>query len=139
MGIQVFETYGNYNPSGIVINPGYYALTEAIRTKRSIYDIMRRWFGIKEEYTKIPRRKKRMCKPHKKKHPSPISDQIVKLYTENKSLRNIEIAELVGCTPRMVCIALRKIGVRRNRWDGHISTDPRNKKRKRRTKNEKTV
>ena len=127
MGIH--DSWVSKNPSGVVINPGWYALAEAILTNRSIYRIMHRWFGIKEEPVRLRRKRKH------KKHPSPISDQIVKMYRANKKLRNIEIAEIIGCTPRMVCIALRKIGIRRNRWDGHKSKDPRYSK-KRRAKHE---
>ena len=106
----LYRTYASHNPAGIVINPGWYALAEAILTHTHIDRIMRRWFGIKEDPVKI-RKRKRL--PHKKKHPSPITDKILAMYRANKKLQNIEIAEMVGCTPRMVCIALRKHGIRR--------------------------
>jgi len=41
-------------------------------------------------------------------------------------LHNSEIAATIGCTREMVRIVLKKHGVpKRNKWEGHISLDPR--------------
>ena len=139
MGIQVIDHWGNSNPSGIVINYGYYALAECILTEHRIYDVMRRWCNVVDALPtpleQIKKRKKR--RPGVKGHPK--TDMIIKLYRRNPKMKNIQIAEKVGCTKEMVCIALRKIGVRRNRWDGYISKDPRYSKKKKEERNAKTV
>lgn len=108
---SVYRTYTSNNPSGVVINPGWYALAEEILTEKAIHRIMWRWFGIKDKPP--PKRKKPW------KHPAPISDKIIKMYKENKKLKNIEIAYKIGCSPEMVSKALRKVGICRNRWDGY--------------------
>ena len=46
-------------------------------------------------------------------------------------MKNRQIAKTVGCTPEMVGKVLHSIGVRRNRWDGYVSKDPRYSQKKR--------
>ena len=80
------------------------------------------------------------AKPKKKtrryKRTAPTKTQkILALYQSDKQMKNIDIAKKVGCTQEMVGIVLHKIGVRRNRWDGHISKDQRYSKQKRRMQN----
>jgi len=140
MGIQVIDHWGNSNPSGIVINYGYYALAEAILTEHRIYDIMRRWCNVVDA---LPDPLPIIPKPKKKKKPKVVrvlkTDKIIALYRKNPKLQNIQIAKKVGCTEEMVGKALRKIGIRRNRWEGYISKDPRYSKEKRRMLNAKAL
>ena len=42
----VYRQYGNYNPGGIVINPGYYALAECIVKGTFAGDSLLRWCGV---------------------------------------------------------------------------------------------
>lgn len=42
----VYRQYGNYNPAGIVINPGYYALAECIVKGTFAGDSLLRWCGV---------------------------------------------------------------------------------------------
>ena len=101
----LYKTYTSSNPAGVQINLGVYALCEAILTKKRKFDgvqALKKWCGIEE-----PPRDGRKDKP------APKTESVIKVYEQNKELKNIQIAEIVGCTPEMVCKALRLIGVRR--------------------------
>ena len=111
--MKLLMTIGNYNPAGIVINEGWIALAAAI-CGLSAEDALHKICGIRPggEY-----RRRGGCGK---------TEKILKLFKENPDLHNSEIAEKVGCTREMVRIVLKRHGVpRRNRWDGHISFDPR--------------
>ena len=118
----VYRTYTSNNPSGVIINPGWYALAEAIMTEHRIYDIMRKWCNVVDSLPdalpKAEKTVKRKKRKYKRVAPTK-TQQIIKLYRQNKKMKNIEIAKIVGCTQEMVGIALHRIGVRRNRWDGY--------------------
>lgn len=111
--MKVLRTFGNYNPSGIVFNDGWIALAAAI-CGLSVDEALHRVCGVP------------FGRRHQRGGGSGLTAKIIKLYTEKPELHNYEIAALTGCTREMVTIALRKNGVpKRNRWDGHISLDPR--------------
>lgn len=120
----LYRTYASNNPAGIEINLGVYALCEAILAKKDPTKMLKKWCGI-EEPPKDGRKDDR---------PAPKTESVIRLYEKNKKLKNREIAKIVGCTPEMVCKALRSIGVRRNRWDGYISKNKRYSKNKRKGK-----
>ena len=118
MGIKIHQAWSSENPSGVVINPGWYALAEAILTKK--------WCGVSEHKTHRPKRDT-SCTGEKMK-------QIIKIYKRHKGkMPNHKIAEQVGCTREYVTIVLKKkLGIgKRNRWEGYISKDPRYSKEKR--------
>ena len=111
--MKALRTFGNYNPSGIILNDGWIALAVAI-CGLSVDEALHRVCGVP-----FGRRNQR-------RGGYGLTDRIIKLYTEKPELHNYEIAAIIGCTREMVTVALRKKGVpRRNRWDGHISLDPR--------------
>lgn len=134
MGIKIHRSWASDNPSGVVINPGWYALAEAICTKQTTCTVLQKWCGVSESrgWTK----KDTSCTGEKMK-------KIIKIYRRNKGkLPHSEIAERVGCTREYVSIVLKKkLGIgKRNRWEGYISKDPRYSKEKRRAlENAKTV
>lgn len=119
MGIKIHRSWASENPSGIVINPGWYALAEAILTDKSCCTVLQSWCGVSEKsgWTK----KDTSCTGEKMK-------QIIKIYKRHRGkIKNIEIAEKVGCTKEYVGIILKRhLGIgKRNRWEGYISKDPR--------------
>lgn len=125
MGIKIHRSWQGHNPSGVVINPGWYALAEAICTKKTCCEVLQRWCGVSESrgWTK----KDTSCTGEKMK-------KIIKIYRRNKGkLPHSVIAERVGCTREYVSIVLKKkLGIgKRNRWEGYISKDPRYSKEKR--------
>jgi hypothetical protein len=128
--------WASSNPSGIIINPGYYALAEAILTNHRIYDIMRKWCNVVDALpAALPAPEKVERKKRKYRRVAPTkTKKIIKLYHKNKKMKNKRIAEIVGCTPEMVGKVLHSIGVRRNRWDGYVSKDPRYSKEKKEEK-----
>lgn len=125
MGIKIHRSWVSDNPSGVVINPGWYALAEAICTKKTCCEVLQRWCGVSESrgWTK----KDTSCTGEK-------MAKIIKIYRRNKGkLPHSVIAERVGCTREYVSIVLKKkLGIgKRNRWEGYISKDPRYSKEKR--------
>ena len=133
MGIKIHRSWASENPSGVVINPGWYALAEAILTRQTTCAVLQKWCGVSESrgWTK----KDTSCTGEK-------MEKIIKIYRRHKGkLQNKQIAEIVGCTREYVTIVLRKkLGIKRDRWEGHISKDKRYSKEKRRTlENAETV
>ena len=48
MSIPAYRSYSCSNVSGIVFNPGWYALCECILTSRSSCDVLYRWCGLEK-------------------------------------------------------------------------------------------
>ena len=131
MGIKIHQAWSSENPSGVVINPGWYALAEAILTKNSCCVVLQKWCGVSE--SRGWKKKDTSCTGEKMK-------QIIKLYRRHRGkIKNIEIAEKVGCTKEYVGIILKRhLGIgKRNRWEGYISKDPRYSKEKRKALEDK--
>ena len=119
MGIKIHRSWVSDNPSGVIINPGWYALAEAICTKKTCCEVLQRWCGVSESRGWV--KKDTSCTGEK-------MAKIIKIYRRNKGkLPHSVIAERVGCTREYVSIVLkRKLGIgKRNRWEGYISKDPR--------------
>lgn len=119
MGITIHRSWQGHNPSGVVINPGWYALAEAILTKQSCCVVLQKWCGVSE--SRGWKKKDTSCTGEKMK-------QIVRIYKRHKGkMPHKDIAEKVGCTREYVSIVLKKqLGIgKRNRWEGYISKDPR--------------
>lgn len=119
MGIKIHRSWQGHNPSGVVINPGWYALAEAICTKKSCCTVLQSWCGVSE--SRGWKKKDTSCSGEK-------MAKIIKIYRRNKGkLPHSVIAERVGCTREYVSIVLKKkLGIgKRNRWEGYISKDPR--------------
>lgn len=115
------QSWSSNNPMGIEINLGYYALAECILAGTSPSYALLRWCGIRYDATKtrgIPRRKQYAPRPE-------ITKKVLDLYWADTTRKNCEIAKELGCSRTLVTRVLKTIGVRRTRWDGHISTDPR--------------
>lgn len=109
MGIKIHRSWASENPSGVIINPGWYALAEAICTKQTTCTVLQKWCGVSESrgWTK----KDTSCSGEKMK-------KIIKIYKRNKGkLPHSVIAERVGCTREYVSIVLKKkLGIgKRNR------------------------
>ena len=134
MGIKIHRSWASENPSGVIINPGWYALAEAICTKQTTCTVLQKWCGVSESRGWV--KKDTSCTGEKMK-------KIIKIYRRNKGkLPHSVIAERVGCTREYVSIVLKKkLGIgKRNRWEGYISPNPRYSKEKRRAlENAKTV
>ncbi len=58
MSIMVYRSFCYRNVSGVVLNPGYYALCECIVTGRSSCDVLYRWCGLEKRRWKktLPKR-----------------------------------------------------------------------------------
>ena len=105
------------NPSGIVINDGYYALLGAIVFGLEVEEALHKICGTK--YGGDNRKKNRRNGQGK-------TERILQIYNENPTMKNSKIAEVVGCTREMVRIVLRNAGVpKRNKWENHKSLDMR--------------
>lgn len=112
--MKVLRSFGNSNPAGIIINDGWIALATAIICGINVDEALHRVCGIP-----FGRRNQRYggCG---------ITEKIIRIYMERPDLHNSEIAVIAGCTREMVRIVLKKNGVpKRNKWEGHISLDPR--------------
>lgn len=134
MGIKIKRSWASENPSGVVINPGWYALAEAILTDKSCCTVLQKWCGVSDKNGW--KKKDTSCTGEK-------MNKIIKLYRRHRGkMPNYKIAEEVGCTREYVCIVLKKkLGIgKRNRWEGYISPNPRYSKEKRRAlENAETV
>ena len=134
MGIKIHRSWASENPSGVVINPGWYALAEAILTDKSCCTVLQKWCGVSDKNGW--KKKDTSCTGEK-------MSKIIKLYRRHRGkMPNYKIAEEVGCTREYVCIVLKKkLGIgKRNRWEGYISPNPRYSKEKRRAlENAETV
>ena len=87
----IYRQYCGNNPGGIVINPGYYALAEAILTNHRIYTIMRKWCDVVESLPEKlpPPTKKVMERKRRYRRVSPTkTEKIIALYRQNKKLKN---------------------------------------------------
>lgn len=117
------QVWASDNPMGIVINLGYYALAECILAGTTPSDALLRWCGIRYDATKT-----KGYSPPKRKYYPPrpeITKKVLDLYWADTTRKNCEIAKELGCSRTLVTRVLKTIGVRRTRWDGHISTNPR--------------
>ena len=110
------------NPSGIMINDGYYALLGALMGL-SVDEALHKICGIK---VGGDQRKNNRHKGLGKK------EKILELYRNFPNMHNSEIARIVDCSREMVRYVLKEHGVpKRNRWDGYISLNKRYSKKKR--------
>ena len=116
MGIRIERhlSCGN-NPSGIVINLGYYALAECIICGTYAGHALSKWCGITDPAK--PR------KPYSKRRKQPPSDKeidkkVLEIYKSNPRLKNIEIAKMVDRSNTYVSKLLKiHFGLKRNRWE----------------------
>ena len=119
----VFRKFGNGNPAGIVINFGWYALAECIITGKSASETLLTWCGLRYDTTEKPRNypKNRIYVPPNEE----TNKAVIEIYRANPHLKNCEIAKIVNRSDTFVSNVLRKIGVKRDRWERHVSTYPR--------------
>ena len=97
--MRVLRVWGNHNPSGIVINPGYYALAACLLCDMSVEEAIAKIMYGQDVGPEL--------KPHKK--PSKRSE-ICKAYKEG--MRDYqELAERFDCSKRYVWLALTIKGV----------------------------
>ena len=130
----IYQQIGNYNPAGIQINLGWYALAEAIITGRPSGVVLTKWCGIKDK----PKNPLELCAGDFKGAKTKLI--VEALNQHGFTLSNKELAQIAKCSTEMVSRVLRKLGVsKRNRWDGYISANPRYSKEKRGTKNAETL
>lgn len=117
------QIWASNNPMGIEINLGYYALAECILAGVTPSDALLRWCGIRYDATKT---KGDYHKSNKYYPPRPeITKKVLDMYWADTTRKNVEIAKALGVSKTLVSKVLRGIGVKRGRWDGHISTNPR--------------
>ena len=113
---SVYRTYTSNNPSGVVINPGWYALAECIISGTYPSEALLRWCGLQFDKSKPrkPRKPRRYVKPDKSVH-----DKVIEIYRANPHLTNTEIARIVDRSKSFITISLKKIGVKRSRWENY--------------------
>lgn len=112
--MKVLRTFGNSNPAGTILNDGWIALAAAIIYGISVDEALHRVCGIP------------FGKRNQRYGGCGMTVKIIRLYRERPDLHNSEIAAMIGCTREMVRIVLKKYGVpKRNKWEGHVSLDPR--------------
>ena len=114
------QIWASNNPMGIEINLGYYALAECILAGVTPGDALLRWCGIRYDATKTKPRKRKYYPPRPE-----ITQKVLEMYRADTTRKNVEIAKALGVSKTLVSKVLRGIGVKRARWDGHISTNPR--------------
>ena len=113
----LYTAYTGNNPAGIDINLGYYALAECVIKGTDASKALLRWCGVWFDKTK-PRK----VYEKKRNYQKPIGEKtkrILAIYEQNPDYQNRQIAKIAECTPEMVGKVLRKIGIRRNKWDGY--------------------
>lgn len=111
----LYHAYTSNNPSGLNINLGYYALAECLIKGTHPGDALLRWCGLwvdkseRKSYTPRP-----YVAPDKR-----VNERVIQIYRENPQLTNTEIAKMVNRSKSFVTFVLKRIGVRRSRWDNH--------------------
>jgi predicted HTH domain antitoxin len=108
----VQTAYTSNNPAGIDINLGYYALAECLIKGTDASKALLRWCGVWFDKTK-PR------KTYTKRPMGKKTRKILAVYDKHPQYPSVRIAELAKCTPEMVAKVFRKVGIRRNRWNGY--------------------
>ncbi len=94
--MKILRTFGNYNPAGITVNPGYYALAASILTNMSVEESLQKFCGL-------PRGGEERRQEGKGK-----GDRILQAKAAHPDLNNSEIGRLIGCTREMVRYVLMK-------------------------------
>lgn len=100
MSIMAYQSYSCSNVSGIVLNPGYYALCECIVTGRSSCDVLYRWCGLE---------KRKMGKSFTKKTREYVVVNVDRLrqVKEQRFLSYNDLAGMAGTSPypfwKMLC------------------------------------
>ena len=111
----LYTNYTSNNPAGIKINLGYYALCECIIKGTQASDALLRWCGVHIDKTKRkPYTPRAYVAPDKR-----VNERVIQLYRENPQLTNTEIAKLVNRSKSFVTFVLKRVGVRRSRWDNY--------------------
>ena len=101
--MKVLRVWGNSNPSGIVINEGWFALAAAIIGDLTVEEALRKVCDIQTGGNQ-------RWQPGRGK-----GDQILKIHAAHPELSNTEIALQVGCTRENVRLILRKHGMEARR------------------------
>lgn len=127
MGIKIEKclTCGN-NPSGISVNPGWYALAECILAKSKPSEALSRLCGLQDISKPRTYTPRVYVAPDKK-----VNAKVLEIYFSNPTLQNTEIAKMVGRSKTFVSRILLGLGIKRSRWENH--------KKKGRTKNEEII
>ena len=112
--LGVERIWASNNPTGIVINYGYYALAECILKGTYPADALLRWCGLWLDASK-PRKKyarRKYVAANKE-----VDKKVIELYKSNPHLKNKDIAKIVGRSNTFVSRKLAQIGVKRCRWE----------------------
>ena len=108
--MKILRAFGNYNPSGIVINDGWFALAAAIIGNLTVEEALRKVCDIQTGGNQ-------RWQPGRGK-----GDMILETHAAHPELSNSEIAQQVGCTRENVRIVLQKHGMLARRgkpWELH--------------------
>ena len=97
--MKALRVFGNYNPAGIVINEGWFALAACIIGDLTVEEALRRVCCVETGGNQ-------RWQPGRGK-----KDMILEMHAAHPELSNTEIALQVGCTRENVRIILRKYGM----------------------------
>lgn len=101
--MKVLRVFGNYNPSGIVINEGWIALAACVYGDITVEEALRRVCCVKTGGNQ-------RWQPGRGK-----SEMILQMHKAKPKMSNSEIARQVGCTRENVRLVLLKNGMRARR------------------------
>lgn len=97
--MKILRAFGNYNPSGIVINDGWFALAAAIIGDLTVEEALRKVCDMQTGGNQ-------RWQPGRGKE-----GLILETHEANPEMSNTEIALRVGCTRENVRLILRKHGM----------------------------
>ena len=101
--MKILRAFGNYNPAGIVINEGWFALAAAIVGDMTVEEALR-WVCCTETGGN------QRWQPGRGK-----GEIILQMHKAHPELSNTEIARQVGCTRENVRLVLQKNGMKARR------------------------
>lgn len=85
MRLYAMVNYGCSNPSGIIVNLGYYALCECLVTKHTPTDTLYRWCGVEKK-----------ARRHGKSALIPVDVEKLGRIRKNRGLAYRDLAEMTG-------------------------------------------
>lgn len=100
--MKILRAFGNYNPAGIVINEGWFALAACVFGGLSADKALYRVCGL--PFKRVKQDRERSAR---------LANDIMKVYRENPGASQYQIAAQVGCSRSMVAYIFYKNNIYR--------------------------
>jgi len=98
--MKIMRAFGNYNPSGLVINDGWIALAACVYGNLSVEWALHIICGM------------RYGGEHRSKPGQGKAADILRIHREEPELTNQQIATQIGCSREMVRLVLKRHGMK---------------------------